>query len=197
MRLLQMARVGTIMLSLAGCGQGPSGASGPAGPAGPPGPAGPRGEQGPSGAAGPPGPAGPAGAAAPATSPAATMRVVRSPCTPAGCIAQCEPDEIVISAWCGATRIAATFPNEQSASCRSRGAANNPVERFVRKWKDRLNGQRQRGPYNPHGDHAPSAGDARGRSRTSWARSRPARHDLLPLRFPSGERTACLCSRVG
>jgi hypothetical protein len=30
-------------------------------------------------------------------------------------------------AYCGATRIAAIFPSERSASCRVRNAANNPL----------------------------------------------------------------------
>jgi Collagen triple helix repeat (20 copies) len=107
-------------------GQGPPGAkgeTGPAGPAGPPGPAGPRGApgpQGPPGAQGPEGPPGPAGAGG-------QIRVIRTNCDAADCTVECRDDEVLLTAYCGARRTAATFPNERSASCRRRGTASSPL----------------------------------------------------------------------
>jgi hypothetical protein len=98
----------TLSIGLVGCEKGDPG------PAGPPGTA---------GEAGPPGPAGPAGPAggSPAT------RIVRSNCDATSCAAQCSDDEVLLIAYCGSTRNAATFPTERSASCRVRNAANNPL----------------------------------------------------------------------
>jgi hypothetical protein len=98
----------TLAASLMGCGKSSQGEKGDAGP---PGPAGAKGD------AGPRGPAGPAGA----------MRVVRANCDPNGCAVQCGDDEVLLIAYCGPTRLAATFPNERSASCRARTPANNPL----------------------------------------------------------------------
>src|SRR5262249_51131543 len=41
--------------------------------------------------------------------------------------AQCNDDELLLIAYCGSARNAATFPTERSASCRNRNAANNPL----------------------------------------------------------------------
>ncbi len=89
----------TFAVSLAGCGKGPEGAKGDPGSAGP---------------------AGPPGASS-------TVRIVRSNCDATSCAAQCNDDEVLLMAYCGAARIAATFPSERSASCRVRNAANSPL----------------------------------------------------------------------
>jgi hypothetical protein len=107
-----LALVLTVAVGLSAC-EGPKGDPGPAGP------------PGPKGEVGPPGPAGPEGLAG--SSAAASVRVIRSTCDATSCSAQCDQAEIVITAWCGAGRNPATFPNERSASCRARGAANNPL----------------------------------------------------------------------
>jgi hypothetical protein len=98
-----------------GCGGEP-----PQGAKGDPGPAGPPGEKG---EAGPPGPVGPAGASGASSA----MRIVRSNCDATSCAAQCSDDEVLLTAYCGSARNAATFPTERSASCRVRNAANSPL----------------------------------------------------------------------
>ncbi len=85
-----------------------------------------QGQPGPKGDPGPPGPRGDAGPQGPAGS-SAGMRVVRTPCNEAGCTAQCNEDEILLTAHCGATHIPVVFPTERSATCRARGPANNPL----------------------------------------------------------------------
>ena len=101
----------TLAVGLGGCGEGPQGAKGDPGPPGSP---------GAKGDAGPPGPAGLPGAAS-------AMRIIRSNCDATSCAAQCSDDEVLLIAYCGTTRNAATFPTERSASCRVRNAANNPL----------------------------------------------------------------------
>jgi hypothetical protein len=87
--------------------------------------AGPEGRPGPPG---PPGPAGPAGPSAPVSS---SGHVVRTTCSVANCVVECEADEILIAAWCGAARNPMNFLSERSATCRGgRGAGNNPVIAF-------------------------------------------------------------------
>jgi hypothetical protein len=103
--------VTTFAAILAACGKGPEAAKGDPGPAGPPGA---RGE------AGPPGPAGPPGASS-------AVRIIRSNCDATSCAAQCSNDEVLLIAYCGAARNAATFMTERSASCRVRNAANSPL----------------------------------------------------------------------
>src|SRR5262249_41490382 len=56
----------------------------------------------------------------------APFRVVRSSCQ-AACTVQCNEGEIIVTAWCGAARNAVAFLSERAASCRERGAANNPA----------------------------------------------------------------------
>ncbi len=107
-RLCRMLIAITLAVGLVGCGKSSQGEQGEAGPAGPP---------GPKGDAGPRGPAGPSGA----------MRVVRANCDAASCTAQWGDDEVLLVAYCGATRIAATFPTERSATCRARTPANSPL----------------------------------------------------------------------
>jgi hypothetical protein len=101
----------TLAISLAGCekfGQGEKGDPGPPGPPGAKGDAGPR------------GPAGPASASS-------ALRIVRANCDATSCAAQCGDDEVLLIAYCGSARNAATFPTEKSASCRVRNPANNPL----------------------------------------------------------------------
>ena len=105
-------RFGAVMVYvlMAACGQPQPG---PKGDAGPPGPAGPKGETGAAGAPGPTGQQGPAGEPGPASA----VRILRLPCGTATCIAECESTEVLVTAYCGPTRIAANFLTERSASC--------------------------------------------------------------------------------
>jgi hypothetical protein len=96
---------------LAACGKAPEGTKGDQGPAGPP---------GATGEAGPPGPPGPPGTSS-------AVRIIRANCDATSCTAQCSNDEVLLIAYCGAARNAATFTAERSASCRVRNAANNPL----------------------------------------------------------------------
>jgi hypothetical protein len=124
MRVSLLPALVGLALILTACGKPEQGPKGDAGAAGPPGP---QGEQGP---AGPPGPAGPAGeaAVAPAAGQGQDIHIVRAMCNGASCVAECEGDEIVISAWCGAARNPTNFPTEKSATCRGgRGPGNNPL----------------------------------------------------------------------
>jgi hypothetical protein len=98
----------TLAVGLAGCGKASQGEPGEPGPAGPPGPKGDAGPRGPAGASG-------------------SMRFVRASCDATSCTAQCGDDEVLLIAYCGSARNAATFPTERSASCRARNAANNPL----------------------------------------------------------------------
>jgi hypothetical protein len=68
---------------LSGCGRGAQG---------------PRGERGPPGPRGDPGPAG------------AGIRVIKSECNERGCLAQCGPDEMLLTAYCGPKRNGAVIP---------------------------------------------------------------------------------------
>jgi hypothetical protein len=79
-----------------------------AGRPGQPGPPGPPGERGPPGPPGPQGRAGDAG-----------IRIVRIECTTGNCTAQCESDEVLLTAHCGVGRAQAVYPTEHSALCRS------------------------------------------------------------------------------
>ncbi len=81
-----------------------------------------KGEPGTPGIQGPPGQPGGTGQAGPGA-----VHIVRTTCDAASCVAQCADDEIVISAWCGAQRNPSNFPTEKSATCRGRGAKNNPL----------------------------------------------------------------------
>jgi len=101
----------TLALGLAACGNATQGEKGDPGPPGPPGAKGDAGLRGP---AGPPGASG-------------AMHIVRANCDATNCTAQCGDDEVLLIAYCGATRIAATFPTERSATCRARTPANSPI----------------------------------------------------------------------
>jgi hypothetical protein len=108
----------SVCVVVASCSQpGPAGPQGQAGPPGPPGPAGERGPEGP------PGPAGPQGAQGP-PGPASTIRIVRANCITSTCVAECESNEVLVTAYCGASRSPATFLTERSASC---GIVPNPA----------------------------------------------------------------------
>jgi hypothetical protein len=100
-----------LAVGLAGCGKSEPGEKGDAGPPGPPGAKGDAGQRGP---AGPPGASG-------------AMHIVKANCDATNCTAQCGDDEVLLIAYCGATRIAATFPTERSATCRARTPANSPI----------------------------------------------------------------------
>jgi hypothetical protein len=107
-----------LAVGLAGCGKGPKGNPGPPGPPGPqgvPGATGPPGPQGPSGPRGPQGQQGP---------PSPSVRVVRNTCLSGNCTVSCRADEVLVMAYCGPTRNAATFLGEREASC---GVVANPA----------------------------------------------------------------------
>src|SRR6266478_4949540 len=116
MRIVR-ALLALALVCLASCGQVPQGPKGDAGPPGPQGDAGPAGPPGPEGPAGPQGAPGPAG-------PGSQIRVVRSDCTSTTCTAQCNEDEVLVTAYCGVTRAAPTFPTERSVHCRFARRAN-------------------------------------------------------------------------
>ena len=120
MKIRSWALVSILALTLGACGKP---AEGPKGDAGPPGPAGARGEQGP------PGPAGPS------TAVPGGGHIVRTTCSVANCVVDCEGDEILVAAWCGAARNPTNFLTERSATCRGgRGAGNNPLIAFCVKF---------------------------------------------------------------
>lgn len=129
MKLLHLVLIAGMSVSLAGCFEGPKGATGdqgpkgdqgvagPAGPAGPKGdtgPAGPAGLAGPAGPAGPKGdigPAGPAGPAGPKGDAGMSWRRVK------GATASCETGETLVSALCLGPAQAPTIKDETTASC--------------------------------------------------------------------------------
>jgi Collagen triple helix repeat (20 copies) len=127
MNLKSVAALIALSVFIAGCGgpKGEPGAAGPAGEKGDAGPLGPAGPPGPPGPSGPPGPAGPPGPTTPQTS-EGPVRVIRSSCEGAPCRAECNQDEVVVSAYCGARRTPATVVNERAVSC-PRGAATSPL----------------------------------------------------------------------
>jgi hypothetical protein len=67
------------------------------------------------GSAGPPGPQGVQGPAGP-PGPAAAIRIVRSNCIATTCTAECEPNEVLVSAYCGPNRLPASCGVVPSAS---------------------------------------------------------------------------------
>jgi len=121
MRMAHLALTVALLAALAGCGKGPQGDPGPAGPQGP------KGDAGPIGPAGPPGPPGPQGEKGPAGPPSPSVRVVKSDCV-SGCTVQCQDNEVLVTAYCGATRNPAQFLGERGASCGPEAsAANTPL----------------------------------------------------------------------
>jgi hypothetical protein len=135
MKLLHFVLIAGMSVSLAGCFEGPKGATGDQGPkgdqgvAGPAGPAGPKGDTGPAGPAGLAGPAGPAGPKGD-VGPAGPKGDV-GPAGPAGPkgdagiswrrvkgeTASCETGETLVSALCLGPAQAPTIKGEMSASC--------------------------------------------------------------------------------
>ena len=69
---------------------------------------GPQGERGPAGPAGARGPAGDA-----------PIRILRVDCTAGNCTAECNDDEILLSAYCSPNRSPVAYPTEHSAVCRA------------------------------------------------------------------------------
>ncbi|MGB6538156.1 MAG: hypothetical protein WBF58_19580 [Xanthobacteraceae bacterium] len=107
-----------LAVGLAGCAKGPKGDPGPNGP---PGPKGDPGQTGPIGPKGQPGPPGPQGQQGP---PSPSVRVIRNTCLSGNCASSCRADEILVVAYCGPSRRAATFLGEREASC---GVLANPA----------------------------------------------------------------------
>jgi hypothetical protein len=59
--------------------------------------------------------------------PSPSIRVIRSDCV-SGCSVQCQDNEILVTAYCGATRNQAQFLSERGASCGPvPSAANTPL----------------------------------------------------------------------
>ena len=115
MRAAHVALAVALLTALAGCSKGPQGDPGPSGPQGPKGDVGPM---------GPPGPAGPQGEKGAAGPPSPSVRVVKSDCV-SGCQVQCADNEVLVTAYCGATRNAAQFLGERAASCGPEASASN------------------------------------------------------------------------
>jgi hypothetical protein len=113
-----------ISLCLSGCGEDSKGPKGDPGPPGPPGPMGEAGQQGPAGPQGPPGPPGPPGSRGLASQ----TRVVRVDCVLQSCQVKCDTNEVLVNAYCGPSRKAATFLSEISASCGlTPSASDSPI----------------------------------------------------------------------
>src|SRR5579871_6458228 len=118
MRVAKVLIIVILVVGLGACGKaGPPGPKGDAGPAGPPGP---KGDTGDVGRPGPPGPQGPAGS--PGQS--ASVRIIRQACGATACTAQCNANEVLVTAYCGPNRRSARMLTESSASC---GAVPNPA----------------------------------------------------------------------
>jgi hypothetical protein len=99
-----------LCLALAACSKPEPAAKGD------PGPPGAQGEKGDTGAAGPPGPRGPKGDAG-LPGPASAIRIVQVNCGNDRCVAECQENEVLVSAYCGPTRNQASFLTERSVSC--------------------------------------------------------------------------------
>jgi len=132
MRIGRLLTAAALSLCLIGCSEGTPGPKGDTGPAGPQGAKGDAGPSGPAGIAGPPGPQGPQGPPGPhgladLADSASSLRVLRANCNADGCSVTCNPDEIVLVAYCGPRRAGATQSTERQASCRTREAQNSPI----------------------------------------------------------------------
>jgi hypothetical protein len=122
MRAAHLLVAVALLAGLAGCGQGPKGDQGP------PGPQGPKGDTGPAGPDGPPGPPGPQGPRGEQGPPSPGLRVVRSTCVQGSCTIECRDNEVLVSAYCGPNRNAATMLGERGASCGvDANTANGPL----------------------------------------------------------------------
>src|SRR6516165_10800965 len=118
MRVSHLTLAVALLVGLAACGRGPQGDPGPAGPQGPKGDAGP---------VGPPGPPGPLVRRAKKGRRARPARASGSSgldCV-SGCSVQCQDNEILVTAYCGATRNQAQFLGERGASCGPVASASN------------------------------------------------------------------------
>ena len=125
MRVAYLIVTIALLAGLAGCGQGPKGDQGPPGSQGPKGDAGPAGPAGPTGPQGPRGLPGPQGEQGP---PSPSVRVVRSACLNGDCTIQCRDNEVLVIAYCGPNRNAATLLAERGASCGvAANAENGPL----------------------------------------------------------------------
>lgn len=123
MRAIHWLVLTALAASLAGCGS-----QGPKGDQGPPGQQGPKGDAGPAGPAGPQGPRGQAGPQGDAGPPGQGVRVVQSNCLQGSCTITCRDNEVLVTAYCGPNRNAATFLAERTASCGvTADAANGPL----------------------------------------------------------------------
>ena len=123
MRVIHRLIVVSLTAVLAGCGS-----QGPKGDAGPPGPPGSKGDVGPAGPAGSQGPRGPAGAQGEAGPAGQGVRVVQSTCVSGTCTITCRENEVLVTAYCGPNRNAATYLAERTASCGvAANAANGPL----------------------------------------------------------------------
>jgi hypothetical protein len=118
MRTLFMTAAIGLCLCVAACGKPQPGPQGPPGPQGAAGNKGDQGPPGPPGAQGPAGPQGPPG-------PSSHIRILRQDCSTLACTATCADHEVLVTAYCGPTRAAATFLTERSASC---GAIPDPTK---------------------------------------------------------------------
>jgi hypothetical protein len=124
MRAVGLVAVMAMSLLAASCGQNAQGPKGDTGPPGPPGPMGTAGPQGPAGQMGPPGPPGAAGPPGQSSQ----TRVIRVNCILQSCQASCDLNEVLVSAYCGASRRPASFLTESSASCGiAPSAATSPL----------------------------------------------------------------------
>ena len=122
MSIIKIVAVIVVAACLAGCGK--VGPPGPKGDAGPPGPTGAKGDTGTAGLPGLPGPQGPAGP--PGQS--ASIRIIRQNCGTTACTAQCDLNEVLVTAYCGANRHAASTLSENSVSCGVvPSSANSPL----------------------------------------------------------------------
>ena len=65
--------------------------------------------------------------APPGTASPTLLRIVRATCDATGCTAQCNEDEELFVAYCGAARNSAIYSTQRSATCRARTAANSPI----------------------------------------------------------------------
>jgi hypothetical protein len=111
MRPARPVAIMAISLCVVSCGQGSQGPKGAAGEQGRMGEAGQQGTPGLPGAMGLPGLTGPPGTAS-------STRVIRVNCAvQQPCQAECNVDEVLMTAYCGAERKSATFLSEASASC--------------------------------------------------------------------------------
>src|SRR5262249_54913553 len=107
MKLFATSIIIITAVGLAACGQAQPRPKSDRGSPGPPREPGSRGEPGP------PGPP--------------SLRIVSVACDASNCTARCNTDEGLWIAYCGTARNAAVYPNDGSATCRTRVPANNPL----------------------------------------------------------------------